>query len=124
MTSTLKVSAILAVRSLVRGNRFTTGLTILIMGLVFVMMLFQPSILGGFIKAANDQVIDYSYANIAIEPKEHQLYIENVQSLREKINQIPGVVATSSRHTAAGTFTFRETSLGKTLISVTPADEQ
>jgi len=124
MTSTLQVSAILAVRSLVRGNRFTTGLTILIMGLVFVMMLFQPSILGGFIKAANDQVIDYSYANIAIEPKEHQLYIENVQSLREKINQIPGVVATSSRHTAAGTFTFRETSLGKTLISVTPADEQ
>ena len=124
MTSTLQVSAILAVRSLVRGNRFTTGLTILIMGLVFVMMLFQPSILGGFIKAANDQVIDYSYANIAIEPKEHQPYIENVQNLREKINQIPGVVATSPRYTAAGTFTYKETSLGKTLISVTPADEQ
>lgn len=124
MASTLQVSAILAVRSLLRGNRFTTGLTILIMGLVFVMMLFQPSILGGFIHAANNQVIDYSYANIAIEPKEHQPYIENVKSLREKINQIPGVVATSPRYTAAGTFTYKETSLGKTLISVTPSDEQ
>lgn len=123
MASSLQVSAILALRSLVRGNRFTTGLTVLIMGLVFVMMLFQPSILGGFIKAANDQVIDYSYANIAIEPKEHQPYIENVKSLREKINQIPGVVASSARYTAAGTFTYKETSLGKTLISVTPADE-
>jgi len=69
-------------------------------------------------------VIDYSYANIAIEPREHQPYIENVQSLREKINRIPGVVATSSRYTAAGTFSYKETSLGKTLIAVTPSEEQ
>ncbi|MDD1712777.1 MAG: FtsX-like permease family protein [Methanoregulaceae archaeon] len=124
MTSSFQVSAILALKGLLRGNRFTTGLTVIIMGLVFVMILFQPSILGGFIKAANDQVIDYSYANIAIEPKEHQPYIGNVRSLREKINQIPGVVATSPRYTAAGTFTYKETSLGKSLISVTPADEQ
>lgn len=124
MTSALRVSAILAMKSLLRANRFTTGLTILIMGLVFVMLLFQPSILNGFIQAANNQVIDYSYANLAIEPKEHQPYIENVQNLRDKINRIPGVVATSSRYTAAGTFTYKETSLGKTLISVTPSDEQ
>jgi len=54
------------------------------MGLVFVMMLFQPSILAVH-QGANDQVIDYSYANIAIEPKEHQPFIENVQNLREKL---------------------------------------
>ena len=94
------------------------------MGLVFVMMVFQPSILNGFIQAANNQVIDYSYANLAVEPKEHQPYIENVKSLQEKIKRIPGVVATSPRYTVAGTFTYKETSLGKTLISVTPADEQ
>ena len=124
MTSALQVSAILAMKSLLRGNPFTTGLTVLIMGLVFVMMLFQPSILGGFIQAANNQVIDYSYANIAIEPREHKPYIEHVQSLREKIDRIPGVVATASRYTAAGTFTYKETSLGKTLIAVTPSEEQ
>ncbi len=124
MTSALQVSAILAMKSLLRGNRFTTGLTVLIMGLVFVMMLFQPSILGGFIQAANNQVIDYSYANLAIEPTEHKPYIENVQGLREKVNRIPGVVATSSRYAAAGTFTYRETSLGKTIIAVTPSEEQ
>jgi putative ABC transport system permease protein len=123
MTSSFQVSVTLAVKSLTRGNRFTTGLTVLIMGMVFVMMVFMPSILTGFIQAANNQVIDYSYANLAIEPKEHQTYIEDVKSLREKINRIPGVVATSPRYRTAATFTYQETSLGKTLISVTPADE-
>jgi len=124
MTSSFQVSGILALKSLTRGNRFTTALTVLIMGLVFVMLVFLPSILTGFIQAANNQVIDYSYANIAIEPKEHRLYIDEVKSLREKINHIPGVVATSPRYTTAATFTYHETSLGKSLISVTPADEK
>lgn len=124
MTKPLQVSAILALKSLTRGNRFTTGLTVLIMGLVFVMMVFLPSLLTGFIQVANNQVIDYSYANLAIEPKEHQTYIEDVKSLREKINRIPGVVATSPRYTTAATFTYQDTSRGKTLISVTPADEK
>ena len=115
MTSSLQVSAILALRGLQRGNKFTLGLTILIMGLVFVMMVFQPSILTGFIKAGDNQIIDYSYANIALEPKEKQPYIEDVKNLTEKVNRIPGVIASMAEYTSAGTFTYKGTSLGSLL---------
>jgi len=123
MTSSLQVSAFLAVRGLQRGNKFTLGLTILIMGLVFVMMVFQPSILTGFIKAENDQITDYSYANIALEPKENHTYIENVNSLTKKIDQIPGVVASSAEYTTVATFTYQQTSLGEPLTAVTPSED-
>jgi putative ABC transport system permease protein len=118
-----RVSIFLALRSLERGNRFTLGLTVLIIGLVFVMLVFQPALLAGIIQVENNQIVDYMYGNIAIEPKEHHLYIEDVSYLTEKINRIPGVVASSPRYVTAATFTYHDTTLGKTLTSVNPSDE-
>jgi len=118
-----RVSTFLALRSLERGNRFTLGLTVLIIGLVFVMLVFQPALLAGIIQVENNQIVDYMYGNIAIEPKEHHLYIEDVSYLTEKINRIPGVVASSPRYVTAATFTYHDTTLGKTLTSVKPSDE-
>jgi putative ABC transport system permease protein len=123
MPSPLRVSMLLALRGLERGNKFTLCLTVLIMGLVLVMLLFQPSLMTGFIKVEHDQITNLMYGNLVLEPKEHQLYIKNVSILTEKINRIPGVIASSPRYVTAVTITYQNTSVAETLTSVTPSTE-
>lgn len=121
--SSRRVSLLLALRGLERGNKFTLGLTVIIIGLVFVMLVFQPSLVSGVIQVQNDQIVHYMYGNIALEPKEHREYITDVSRLTGRIDRIPGVIASSPRYVSAAMFTYQGTTLGKTLTSVTPSDE-
>jgi hypothetical protein len=57
----LSVAFFLAIRSIQRGNRFTFLLTVAIMGLVFVNLVFLPSIISGVVVNFNSQSIDYNY---------------------------------------------------------------
>jgi putative ABC transport system permease protein len=79
MTSTtteLKVSAFLAYKSIAKGNKGTTLLTILIMALAFVNLMFMSSLFTGMTDASENQVIETLYSNIVIEPNDEEIYIE------------------------------------------------
>ncbi|MFA4860609.1 ABC transporter permease [Methanoregula sp.] len=122
MASTLRVSAHLALRGLQRGNRFTTVLTVLIIALVFIMLCFQPSLNAGIISAVNNQIIDYSFGNIVVEPKEHQVYIDHAAGLKKKIDRIPGVVASTPEYKLGATYTFKDTQYSGPLYAIDPSD--
>ncbi len=62
----------------------------MIIAMVFVNLIFLPSIIAGIVVLFNQQSIDYSYGNLVIEPRENQLVITNVQELGQKINRVPG----------------------------------
>ena len=74
-----QVAFFLASRLITRGNKGTLLLTIMIIAMVFVNLIFLPSIIAGIVVLFNQQSIDYSYGNLVIEPRENQLAITNVE---------------------------------------------
>lgn len=84
----------------------------------------MPSIILGFIKVAEDQIITYQTGNILISPHEDELYIEDVFSLLEKINRIPGVLRASAHYGTGVTLRYKGNSLGSTVVAIKPDDER
>nr|WP_319539589.1 FtsX-like permease family protein [uncultured Methanospirillum sp.] len=120
----LPIAFFLAIRSIQNGNRFTLFLTITIMALVFVNLVFLPSIISGVIVNYDAQSIDYSFGNLVLEPKEQEIYITNVSSLQHKVDQIPDVLATSPRIQTGATYNYRGKTLSGVLVALTPTDEE
>jgi putative ABC transport system permease protein len=123
MFKNLKVSFFLACKSIKRGNIGTVVLTVIIMSLIFVNLIFLPSIISGIGETLKQQSIDCSYGNIVIEPKADNLYITNVDSIQKKLNSLPGVVGTSPRYITGATFTYKSKFVSGALYSINPIDE-
>ncbi|MDD1729600.1 MAG: ABC transporter permease, partial [Methanospirillum sp.] len=120
----LSIAFFLALRSIQNGNRFTLFLTIAIMALVFVNLVFLPSIISGVIVNYNAQSIDYSFGNLVIEPKEEEIYISNVSSLTHKIDQIPQILGTSPRIQTGATYNYRGKTLSGVLVALVPSYDE
>jgi len=120
------VSVYLATRAIRRGNRSTLLLTILIIALVVVLMNFLGMIISGVVTLYNDQMIDYQYGTVTIEPRDKQTIIPEAGSLVKRLKQIPGVAGVSA-HSSAGV-TITNTKNGKfqskSLVAFNPADEK
>ncbi|PWR70401.1 ABC transporter permease [Methanospirillum lacunae] len=120
------VSLYLAVRAIRRGNRSTLLLTILIIALVVVLMNFLGMIIGGVVTLYNDQMIDYQYGHVIIEPKDKQTAIADADGLVKHLHRIPGVTGVSA-HVSTGV-TITNTKNGKfqskSLLAFNPIDEQ
>jgi len=119
-----QVAFFLASRLITRGNKGTLLLTIMIIAMVFVNLIFLPSIITGIVVLFNQQNIDYSYGNLVIEPREDQLLISNVGELQQKINRVPGVVASTPRYSGAATIVSKGKSTTPLLIAINPDDEK
>lgn len=119
------VSLFLAVRAIRRGNRNTLALTILIIALVVVLMNFLSMIIGGVVTLYNQQMIDYQYGHVTIEPNEKELYIANTDSLVKNLARVPGVVGVSARMSTGTTLTNPKNGKfqTKSLTAFDPADE-
>ena len=120
----LKVSFFLAIRGILRGSRGSLYLTVLIIAMVFTNMIFMPSIILGFIKVAEDQIITYQTGNILISPHEDEAYIEDVDGLLEKVNHIPGVLRASPHFSTGVTLRSKGNTIGSTVVAIRPDDER
>ncbi|NMB78937.1 MAG: ABC transporter permease [Methanomicrobiales archaeon] len=118
-----QVALFLASRIIARGNKGTLLLTVMIIAMVFVNLIFLPSIIAGVVVLFNQQTIDYSYANLVVEPREGSLYISNPTSLVEKINRIPGVVASTPRYSGGATIEHKGKSTTPLVIAIDPDRE-
>jgi putative ABC transport system permease protein len=123
MLKNLKVSLFLAYRSLKRSNIGTTILTVIIMSLIFVNLIFMPSIIEGLGEAMTVSSIDGVYGHVFIGPKEDNIYINNVDSIQKKLNTLPGVVGTAPRYVTGATFSHKNKFKGGALYSMNPEDE-
>lgn len=93
----IKASFFLARTSIVRGNKGTLAMTILIMTLAYVNLIFISSVFGGIVEAINEQSINNLYGNIVIAPADDEIYIENKDAMNS-IDTIPGIVASSAHY--------------------------
>lgn len=120
----LRVSAFLAWKSIQRGSKGTLALTIMIVALIFVNLVFLPSIISGVVKTFDDQSINFDFANLVIEPREGSQYIDGVTGLQKKVERIPGITGTSPRIAAGVTYFYRGRNTASTLYGITPEDER
>ncbi len=120
----LKVSFFLAVRGLLRGSRGSLYLSILIIAMVFTNMIFMSSIIMGAIKNSERSIIEYQTGNILVEPKDNEQYIEDVSSLLDKLNRIPGVIRASAHYSMGATLKNEGNRVGGTVTAVRPDDER
>ena len=120
----LSVSAFLAWKSIQRGSKGTLALTIMIVALIFVNLVFLPSIISGVVKTFDDQSINFDFANLVIEPREGSQYIDGVTGLQKKVERIPGITGTSPRIAAGVTYFYRGRNTASTLYGITPEDER
>jgi putative ABC transport system permease protein len=120
------VSLYLAVRAIRRGNRGTLALTILIIALVVVLMNFLAMIIGGVVTLYNQQMIDFQYGHVTIEPNDRESSIANADILVRQLQRVPGVTGVAA-HISTGT-TITNTKNGKfqtkALTAFDPVDEQ
>lgn len=93
-----KVAWFLSLRSLVRGNFGVTILTIIMLSIIYVNMLFIPSIIQGFIKKTSAQLTETLTSNIAVTSSTPGFDIGNRDSLLTEIRSNEKV------QSATGTF--------------------
>jgi putative ABC transport system permease protein len=119
------VSLYLAVRAIRRGNRNTLALTILIIALVVVLMNFLTMIIGGVVTIYNQQMIDYQYGHVTIEPKDKETFIANADSLVKQLQRVPGVTGVTAHLTTGTTITNTKNGqfLTRGITAFDPGDE-
>lgn len=120
------VSLFLAARAIRRGNRWTLALTVLVIALVVVLMNFMTMIIGGVVQVYNQQMIDYQYSYLTIEPREKEPFITGSDDLVDRLKRIPGVTGVSSRISVGTTITNPRNGKfqSKPLTAFDPGDEK
>jgi putative ABC transport system permease protein len=88
----LRLAFFLAYKSIIKGNRWTLVLIILVMSLSFANLILTPSILSGVTAAINQAQIDSLYGNIVIDPPSDRYYLDNAGQIEKKVSQTRGVV--------------------------------
>jgi putative ABC transport system permease protein len=79
-------------------------MTVLIVALSFVSVTFTSALIAGVSETMNNQLINKMYGNIAIEPKEGETYINDMDVLLDKIRSVPGVKGAAPRYYLSGNF--------------------
>jgi len=120
----LKVAFFLAWRSLVRGNRSSLFLNVLIISMVFTNMIFFPALMNGIGVDITKRVVDYQISNILIEPKKGNDYITDLGATLGLINGLPGVERATPHYTLGATLKFRGRVLGSAISAIQPREEK
>lgn len=114
----------LAVRAIQRGNKGTFLLTIMIVALSFVLMVFMPSLTAGITGAYNQQVSDYQYADLIIEPDDDNQVLSDTHTLVGTIGRIPGISAASSHMIVSTSLKSDKKILSRGVVAIIPSDEE
>lgn len=95
----MKLSLFLAIKTVMRGDKGSLALTILIMLVVFLNLLFIDGIFAGIITTLDKGKIDYQYGEIVIEPKVGDLYIKDTNKIIDKVKDFYYIKAITARIT-------------------------
>jgi len=108
MLPSLRVTAFLALKSIIKGNIGVTILTVFILVLVALNLLFVPGLINGLVISANDMLINNYCSDIIIHGKGHNPKINHVTELISEAEALDGVVAATGRNNIGGTLKFKD----------------
>jgi putative ABC transport system permease protein len=87
----LKLALFLAYKSIIKGNRWTLIMIILVTSLSFANLIIIPSLMSGVTKAINQQQIDTLFGNVIIDPPGGEYLLQNVNLIENKLAAVQGL---------------------------------
>ncbi|MEA3229892.1 MAG: ABC transporter permease, partial [archaeon] len=97
MINDIRVGALIAFSSIKRGNKKTLMFIVFVLSLIFMNLVFLPSMIGGISGLFTGMMQDYPYGDIVIEPSGDNTYINNADNVLQKVRAINGVRAATKR---------------------------
>ncbi len=119
----LKVSFFLFYKYVSRGNKGTLILTVMVAALAFMEINIISGILSGAVALIYQQSKNNYVSNLVVQPGKDQWgnkeqYLTQVGILKRKIDEIPGVIASSPRLIAGSIITYDPDKTGKDIRTI------
>jgi putative ABC transport system permease protein len=118
---TLRVSLFLAGRSVIRSNYGVAVTTVLMMLLIYVSLLFLPSLIQGAVNRVNAQLVDTLTSDIVITPSTRAASIDDAGAYLAKIRQAAGVAQATAVYRVGTQVTYGANSGSWTVDAIDPA---
>lgn len=96
LLETIRTAAFLAVRALARGPLGVLVMTITMMSLVYVQLLFIPSLIQGAIDQIESQLIDTTTSSVQISPGPDERAIADASAVVDSARDVPDVEAATA----------------------------
>jgi len=123
MIHDIRVGALIAYSSIKRGNKKTLAFIVFVLSLIFVNLVFLPSMIGGMTGLFTGMMQDYPYGDIVIEPTGDNTYINNADNVLQKVRAVNGVRAVTKRLIAGASIEHKQKVVGVTVTGLLPTEE-
>ena len=122
MLNDIKVGFLSATSSIKRGNKKTLAFIVFVLALIFMNLVFLPSMMGGMTGMFNNFMI-YSYGDIVVEPSADNTYINNADNVLQKVRAVPDVSAATKRLDAGASIRYKHKVVGVSITGLLPSEE-
>ncbi|TQD24374.1 ABC transporter permease [Methanolobus vulcani] len=123
MIDDIRVGALIASSSIKRGNKKTLLFIVFVLSLIFMNLVFLPSMIGGMTVLFTGIMQDYPYGDIVIEPTGDNTYINNADNVLQKVRAVEGVRAATKRLDVGASIEHKQNVVGVTVTGVVPTEE-
>ena len=123
MINDIRVGALIAYCSVRRGNKKTLIFIVFVLSLIFLNLVFLPSMLGGMTVLFTGMMQDYAYGDIVIEPTGHNTYINTADSGLAEVRAVEGVRAATKRLDAGASIEYKQNVVGVSITGLIPTEE-
>ncbi|MFH1801344.1 MAG: FtsX-like permease family protein [archaeon] len=122
MLNDIKVGLLGATSSIRRGNKKTIAFIIFVLSLIFMNLVFLPSMIGG-VSGMFTAFMDYPYGDIVVEPSGDNPYINNADNVLQKVRAVPEVKSATKRLEAGASIKYKQKVVGSTITGLLPSEE-
>jgi putative ABC transport system permease protein len=123
MIDDIRVGALIAYSSVKRGNKKTLMFIVFVLSLIFMNLVFLPSMIGGMMVLFTAYMQDYPYGDVVIEPSGDNTYINDADSVLQKIRAVEGVKAATKRLDVGASIEHKQKVVGVTITGLQPTEE-
>jgi len=122
MLNDIKVGLLSAKSSVKRGNKKTLVFIVFVLALIFMNLVFLPSMIGG-VMGMMTGFMQYPYGDIVVEPSGDNVYINNADNVLQKIRAIPDVTSATKRLDAGASIQYKQKVVGSSITGLLPSEE-
>jgi len=124
MINDIRVGSLIAYCSVKRGNKKTLMFIVFVLSLIFMNLVFLPSMIGGMTVLFTGMMQDYPYGDIVIEPSGDNTYINNADNVLQKVRAVEGVRAATKRLDVGASIEHKQKVVGVTVTGLLPTEER
>ncbi len=122
MLNDIRVGFLSASSSIKRGNKKTLSFIVFVLALIFMNLVFLPSMIGG-VSGMFTEFMKYPYGDIVVEPSGDNVYINNADNVLQKLRAVSGVRAATKRLDVGASIKYKQKVVGSTITGLLPSEE-